>query len=67
MLLKNELNKQIIDVVNLINVILELGYIPNSKKYNKLNNLIICKTLNDYNNTFDKIFKQNLNYYYNIQ
>lgn len=67
MLLQKELNTQIVKVTNLINIVLELGYIPNSKKYNKLNNLIICKTLNDYNNVFDKAFRQNLNHYYNLQ
>lgn len=62
-----EINKQIVDITNLINIVLELGYIPNSKKYNKLNNMIICKTLNNYSNVFNKTFRQNLIHYYNIK
>ena len=67
MLSTDKINKQIVNVTSLINIVLELGYIPNSTKYNKLNNLIICKTLNDYSNVFNKTFRQNLIHYYNIK
>lgn len=67
MLSTDKINKQIVNVTSLINIVLELGYIPNFKKYIKLNNLIICKTLNDYSNVFNKTFRQNLVHYYNIK
>lgn len=67
MLLKTDINKQIVDTVSLIHVILELGYIPNSRKYAKLNNAIICKTLNDYSNVLGKTFNNNLIHYYNLK
>lgn len=67
MLLKTDINKQIVDTVSLICIILELGYIPNSRKYTKLNNTIICKTLNDYSNVLGKTFNNNLIHYYNLK
>lgn len=67
MLSTNNINKQIVNISSLINIVLVLGYIPNTKKYTKLNNMIICKTLNNYSNVFDKTFRQNLVHYYNIK
>ncbi len=67
MLSTDKINRQIVNVTSLINIVLELGYIPNTKKYTTLNNMIICKTLNNYSNVFDKTFRQNLVHYYNIK
>uniref|UniRef100_A0AAU8MKN2 Uncharacterized protein n=1 Tax=Geladintestivirus 6 TaxID=3233138 RepID=A0AAU8MKN2_9CAUD len=64
------IDEQIInnDIINVANIILEvknLGYIPNSKKYLKLNKNIICKKLNKYNNVFNSTFRQNVIHFYN--
>lgn len=64
------INEQIIniDIINVTNIILEvesLGYIPNNKKYLKLNKNIICKKLNRYNNVFNSTFRQNVVHFYN--
>uniref|UniRef100_A0AAU8MKV2 Uncharacterized protein n=1 Tax=Geladintestivirus 5 TaxID=3233137 RepID=A0AAU8MKV2_9CAUD len=64
------IDEQIInnDIINITNIILEvenLGYIPNNKKYLKLNKNIICKKLNKYNNIFNFTFRQNVVHFYN--
>lgn len=56
------------DITNITNIILEvesLGYIPNTKKYIKLNKNIICKKLNRYSTIFNTRFRQNVVHFYN--
>lgn len=59
------INKDITDNVSIIIEVESLGYIPNTKKYLKLNKNIICKKLNKYSTIFNSKFRQNVVYFYN--
>lgn len=59
------INKDIVKVTNIILEVESLGYIPNTKKYLKLNKSIICKKLNKYNTIFNSVFRQNVTHFYN--
>ena len=59
------INKDIVKVTNIILEVESLGYIPNTKKYLKLNKDIICKKLNKYNTLFNSVFRQNITHVYN--
>ena len=59
------INKDIVKVTNIILEVESLGYIPNTKKYLKLNKNIICKKLNKYNTLFNSVFRQNITHVYN--
>lgn len=59
------INKDIVKVTNIILEVESLGYIPNIKKYLKLNKNIICKKLNKYNTIFNAVFRQNVIHFYN--
>lgn len=59
------INKDIVKVTNIILEVESLGYIPNTKKYLRLNKNIICKKLNKYNTIFNSTFRQNITHFYN--
>lgn len=62
---KEDVLQEITNTAFVIIKVAEFGYIPNSKKYRKLNNGLICNKLLEYNKHFNNIFTNNIIHYYN--